>query len=38
MPLVEVGCDYFMVDIIGAPDEEVISLVTQELIPKLNGA
>ena len=35
---IEVGCDYFMVDIIGAPDEEVISLVTQELIPKLNGA
>ena len=35
---VEVGCDYFMVDIIGSPDEEVIGLFTQELIPALNGA
>ena len=35
---VEHGCDYFMVDIIGAPDEEAIGMVTEELIPKLNGA
>ncbi len=35
---VEQGCDYFMVDIIGAPDPAVIGLVTEELIPKLNGA
>ena len=35
---VEVGCDYFMVDIIGSPDEEVIGMFTQELIPALNGA
>ena len=35
---VEQGCDYFMVDIIGAPDEEAIGMVTEELIPKLNGA
>ena len=35
---VEVGCDYFMVDIIGSPDEDVIGMFTQELIPALNGA
>ena len=35
---VEQGCDYFMVDIIGAPEEEAIGMVTEELIPKLNGA
>ena len=35
---VEVGCDYFMVDIIGSPDEEVIGMFTQELVPALNGA
>lgn len=35
---VKVGCDYFMVDIIGSPDEEVIGMFTQELIPALNGA
>jgi len=35
---VEQGCDYFMVDIIGAPDAEVISLFTEELIPALKGA
>ena len=35
---VEHGCDYFMIDIIGAPDEDVIGLVTEELIPALKGA
>lgn len=35
---VDQGCDYFMVDIIGAPDPEVIGMVTEEVIPKLNGA
>ena len=35
---VEVGCDYFMVDIIGSPAEDVIGMFTQELIPALNGA
>lgn len=32
---IEQGCDYFMVDIIGLPDEKVIQLVTQELIPEV---
>ena len=35
---VEIGCDYFMVDIIGAPDPEVVGMVIEELIPKLKGA
>ena len=35
---VDQGCDYFMVDIIGLPDEDIIGLVTEELIPSLNGA
>ncbi len=35
---VEQGCDYFMVDIIGAPDEEVIGMFTEELVPALKGA
>ena len=35
---IEIGCDYFMVDIIGAPDETVISLFIEEVIPALNGA
>ena len=35
---IELGCDYFMVDIIGAPDPDVIGMVTQDLIPQLNGA
>ncbi len=35
---IERGCDYFMIDIIGAPDEEVIGMFTEEVIPLLNGA
>ena len=35
---VENGCDYFMIDIIGAPDPEVLGLFTEEVIPALNGA
>ena len=35
---VENGCDYFMIDIIGAPDAEPISLFVDEVIPALNGA
>ena len=35
---IECGCDYFMVDIIGAPDPDVIGMVTEDLIPQLNGA
>ena len=33
---IDAGCDYFMVDIIGQPDEDVVRLVTEELIPKVN--
>jgi len=32
---IDVGCDYFMVDVIGLPNEDVIGLMTEELIPKL---
>ena len=35
---IECGCDYFMVDIIGTPDPDVIGMVTEDLIPQLNGA
>ena len=35
---VEHGCDYFIIDIIGAPDEAVIGMFTEEVIPLLNGA
>ncbi len=34
---VEHGCDYFLVDVIGTPDEEVCGLFTEELMPALNG-
>lgn len=32
---VEAGCDYFMIDIIGAPDPKVLGLFTEEVIPAL---
>ncbi len=32
---IDVGCDYFMIDVIGLPNEDVIGLLTEELIPKL---
>ena len=35
---VERGCDYFMIDVIGFADEEVLGLFTEEVIPALNGA
>ena len=35
---VEEGVDYFMIDIIDAPDEEIIGMFTEEVVPKLNGA
>ena len=34
---VEEGVDYFMIDIIDAPDEEIIGMFTEEVIPALNG-
>ncbi|MGB1285965.1 MAG: LLM class flavin-dependent oxidoreductase [Aggregatilineales bacterium] len=34
---IDVGVDYFMVDVIGLPDEEVISLVTDRLMPMVKG-
>jgi alkanesulfonate monooxygenase SsuD/methylene tetrahydromethanopterin reductase-like flavin-dependent oxidoreductase (luciferase family) len=33
----EQGCDYFMIDIIDLPNEEIIGLITEELIPKVKG-
>ena len=35
---VENGCDYFMIDIIGAPAPEPLGLFTEEVVPQLNGA
>ena len=35
---VEAGIDYFMIDIIDAPDEEIIGMFTEEVVPALNGA
>lgn len=35
---VERGCDYFMIDIIGSPAEDIIGMFTEEVIPLLNGA
>ena len=35
---VEEGVDYFMIDIIDAPDEEIIGMFTEEVIPAINGA
>ena len=32
---IERGCDYFMVDIIDAPDEDVIGMVVEDVIPHL---
>ena len=34
---VEEGVDYFMIDIIDAPDEAIIGMFTEEVIPALNG-
>lgn len=33
----ELGVDYFMIDILGLPDEWIIETVTQEILPKLRG-
>ena len=32
---IDVGCSYFMLDIIGLPDEDVIRLVMDELLPEV---
>ena len=32
---VDIGVDYFMLDIIGLPDPDVIGLVTEELMPEV---
>ena len=32
---VEHGCDYFMIDIIGAPDPDVLGMFSEEVIPAL---
>ena len=32
---VDMGCDYFMVEILGLPDPEVIGMVTDEILPVL---
>ena len=34
---IEVGVDYFMIDVIGLPNPDVINLVTQELLPKVKA-
>jgi alkanesulfonate monooxygenase SsuD/methylene tetrahydromethanopterin reductase-like flavin-dependent oxidoreductase (luciferase family) len=32
---VDVGCDYFMVEILGLPDDDVIGMITEQIMPKL---
>ena len=32
------GVDYFMIDIIDAPNEDILGMFTEEVIPALNGA
>lgn len=34
---VDVGASYFMVDVIGLPDPDVIAMLTGEIIPKVRG-
>lgn len=34
---IAVGCDYFMIDIIGLPDERILNLVTHELLPEVKN-
>ena len=34
---VEQGCDYFMIDILDLPNEDIIGLITEELIPKVKS-
>lgn len=34
---IALGCDYFMVDVIGLPDEKVARLLTEELLPEVQS-
>lgn len=34
-PFVEAGCDYYMTEVIGLPDPEVIELVLEEVLPQV---
>lgn len=34
---VDVGCDYFMIDIMGLPNPDIINLVTEELVPRVKS-
>lgn len=36
-PFIELGVDYFMVDVIGLPNPDIIGLVTEELLPKVRS-
>lgn len=33
-PFVEAGCDYFMVEVLGLPREDVIGMVVEEVVPQ----
>lgn len=35
MPLVEMGVDYFMTDILGLPNPDIIGMVIEEIVPKI---
>jgi alkanesulfonate monooxygenase SsuD/methylene tetrahydromethanopterin reductase-like flavin-dependent oxidoreductase (luciferase family) len=34
---IDLGVDYFMTDVIGLPDPDIIRLTVEQLIPKVNG-
>lgn len=36
-PFVEAGCDYYMVEVLGLPDPDVIGMVTEEIIPQVQA-
>jgi len=38
LPLVEAGVDYFMATVLGLPDPDVIGMLLEEVLPKVNGA
>jgi alkanesulfonate monooxygenase SsuD/methylene tetrahydromethanopterin reductase-like flavin-dependent oxidoreductase (luciferase family) len=38
MPLVEMGVDYFMIDILGLPSSDIIGMVLEEILPKIKRA
>jgi hypothetical protein len=36
-PFVEAGVDYFMTTVLGLPDPDVLGMLLEEVLPKVNG-